>query len=50
VTCLHPSSIGTALQLLCAQSPNDNAAGRQQNRRVEIVIQNIEPILRAERA
>jgi outer membrane protein OmpA-like peptidoglycan-associated protein len=29
------------------EAPNDNVAGRQQNRRVEIVIQDIEPIVRA---
>jgi OOP family OmpA-OmpF porin len=29
------------------EAPNDNAAGRQQNRRVEIVIQDVEPIVRA---
>jgi OOP family OmpA-OmpF porin len=29
------------------EAPNDNVAGRQQNRRVEIVIEEVEPIVRA---
>jgi outer membrane protein OmpA-like peptidoglycan-associated protein len=29
------------------EAPNDNAAGRQQNRRVEIVVEEVEPIVRA---
>ncbi len=32
------------------EAPNDNAAGRQQNRRVEILIQDVEPIVRARRS